>query len=258
MESQSELQSNLETYQAQLKQVEAALMIDEDNDELVKLKGDLEEVINLTLDLLSMSNKKKESKSQQTKRAFQEKELHESDEEENKVLERPEQPSTAGIQQDIFEEPEPSTATGEESLKRTSDDADIDFEAMFNLPKRAAVTDASAAESPQGDDVSTKPKDKNRLSREDQEKRREQRKKKLLKKQQRFKEIEEQREREKSNWQQFVKGPTKGKGKLKGLIKKSIFASPEASTGKVGIGTCGIGGKGMTSYENPTQYIYKK
>eukprot|EP00112_Aurelia_sp_Birch-Aquarium-sp1_P015139 Seg3328.1 transcript_id=Seg3328.1/GoldUCD/mRNA.D3Y31 product="hypothetical protein" pseudo=true protein_id=Seg3328.1/GoldUCD/D3Y31 len=57
MESQSELKSNLETYQAQLKQVEAALMIDEDNDELIKLKGDLEEVINLTCDLLAISTK---------------------------------------------------------------------------------------------------------------------------------------------------------------------------------------------------------
>ena len=50
-------------------------------------------------------------------------------------------------------------------MKRTSDDADIDFEAMFNLPKRAAVADANAAESPQEDDVSTKSKDKNRLTR---------------------------------------------------------------------------------------------
>jgi survival-of-motor-neuron-related-splicing factor 30 len=34
----------------------------------------------------------------------------------------------------------------------------------------------------------------------------------------------------------------------KGVTKKSIFASPEANTGKVGVGTCGVGGKPMTSY----------
>jgi len=132
---------------------------------------------------------------------------------------------------------------------------------MFNLPKRDKPSEtASPYDSPKelSTEKSGKSKDKNKLSREEQEKRREQRRKKLLKKQQRLKEIEEQREREKTNWQQFMKGPSKGKGRLKGVIKKSIFASPEASTGKVGIGTCGIGGKGMTSYENPTQYIYKK
>jgi len=36
----------------------------------------------------------------------------------------------------------------------------------------------------------------------------------------------------------------------KGLLnkKKSIFASPESVQGRVGIGTCGVSGKGMTEY----------
>ena len=36
--------------------------------------------------------------------------------------------------------------------------------------------------------------------------------------------------------------------KLKGVTRKSIFATPEAVNGRVGIGTCGIGGKPMTDY----------
>lgn len=34
----------------------------------------------------------------------------------------------------------------------------------------------------------------------------------------------------------------------KGVVKKSIFASPDNVNGRVGIGTCGIGGKPMTEY----------
>lgn len=53
-------------------------------------------------------------------------------------------------------------------MKRTADDADIDFEAMFGLPKRGAVVEDELNDSPAGDkdDESTKNKDKNsKLSR---------------------------------------------------------------------------------------------
>ena len=36
--------------------------------------------------------------------------------------------------------------------------------------------------------------------------------------------------------------------KLKGVTKKSIFATPDAVNGRVGIGTCGIGGRPMTDF----------
>lgn len=254
-----ELKSNLETYQAQLKQVEAALMIDEDNEELIKLKSDLQEVINLTTDLMSISVKRGKGSKQSsfkenvTSNKSSSKEAAKSDKIYEKPEERvPEKQTNLEIQQ-----------TGPaDSAKRSAvvddDDDDIDFEAMFNLPKRQATSETSN-EPAKEESNTTKPKDKNiKLSREDQEKKREQRKKKLVKKQQRVKEIEEQREREKSSWQDFRKGPTKGKGKLRGLVRKSIFASPDTGIGKVGVGTCGIGGKGMTKYENTTQYIYKK
>ncbi|KXJ29328.1 Survival of motor neuron-related-splicing factor 30 [Exaiptasia diaphana] len=53
----ADLQTNLTQYRAQLDQVEAALTSEPDNEELHKLKKDLEEVINLTLDLLKVNEK---------------------------------------------------------------------------------------------------------------------------------------------------------------------------------------------------------
>ena len=44
----------------------------------------------------------------------------------------------------------------------------------------------------------------------------------------------------------------------KGIIKKSIFASPDSteggSGGRVGVGTCGTGGQPMTKFDKPTQH----
>lgn len=33
-----------------------------------------------------------------------------------------------------------------------------------------------------------------------------------------------------------------------GKAKQSIFASPDSFEGRIGVGTCGIGGRGMTDY----------
>lgn len=46
---------------------------------------------------------------------------------------------------------------------------------------------------------------------------------------------EKVREQVKDKWQQFNKKSSKG--------KKSIFATPEGASGRVGVGTCGIGGR---------------
>ena len=46
---------DLDTYKAQLEQVQAALTTDPDNEDLRKLQKDLEEVINLTLELAAVS-----------------------------------------------------------------------------------------------------------------------------------------------------------------------------------------------------------
>lgn len=81
---------------------------------------------------------------------------------------------------------------------------------------------------------------------------REYKKKKALKKAQRIKELEQEREDQKVKWQQFNNRPySKNK---KGQVKKSIFASPESVTGKVGVGTCGIADKPMTQYQDTSKY----
>jgi len=75
---------------------------------------------------------------------------------------------------------------------------------------------------------------------------REYKKKKAQKKAQRLKQLEEEREVEKNKWQSFnskVFSKTS-----KGKVKKSIFASPDSVSGRVGVGTCGVSGKPMTQF----------
>lgn len=85
----------------------------------------------------------------------------------------------------------------------------------------------------------------------------------MLKKKQRAKEIEEQREKDKQNWLDFFNnskggGSSKSGKSLKGVSKKSIFASPESIQGKVGVGTCGTGGQPMTQFTQPDKLVYKR
>jgi len=75
---------------------------------------------------------------------------------------------------------------------------------------------------------------------------REYKRKKNQKKAQRRKELEEEREGEKNKWLDFnAKVFSKTS---KGKVKKSIFASPEAVGGRVGVGTCGQSGQPMTKF----------
>lgn len=38
------------------------------------------------------------------------------------------------------------------------------------------------------------------------------------------------------------------------MVKKSIFASPDNVNGRVGIGTCGVAGKGMTEFQHAEKH----
>lgn len=79
-------------------------------------------------------------------------------------------------------------------------------------------------------------------------------KKKKLKKQQRMADLEEERETEKNKWLQF-----NTKASKKQLVKtQSIFQSPDTVTGRVGVGTCGISGKEMTTFQTTRGDIHKK
>lgn len=59
---ETDTESNLQEYQIQLEQVELALKSDPSNDELLKLKADLVEVIGLTKELLNEENEARESR----------------------------------------------------------------------------------------------------------------------------------------------------------------------------------------------------
>lgn len=71
-----------------------------------------------------------------------------------------------------------------------------------------------------------------------------------MKKLQRFKELEDERESDKNKWLNF----TTKNSKKPGMKVKSIFASPENVTGRVGIGTCGVAGRGMTEFTVGEKY----
>lgn len=62
--------------------------------------------------------------------------------------------------------------------------------------------------------------------------------------------MEEERELDKNKWINFT---TKNQ-KKPGMKVKSIFASPENVAGRVGIGTCGVSGKGMTDFPIGEKY----
>ncbi|KAK2144384.1 hypothetical protein LSH36_762g00015 [Paralvinella palmiformis] len=83
---------------------------------------------------------------------------------------------------------------------------------------------------------------------------REYKKKKAQKKAQRLKQLEEERESEKNKWLDFnAKIFSKTS---KGKVKKSIFATPDSVSGRVGVGTCGKSGKPMTQF--PQHEKWKK
>ncbi|XP_002733799.1 survival of motor neuron-related-splicing factor 30-like [Saccoglossus kowalevskii] len=231
-----DLTNSLQTHTAQLQQVEAALTNDPENEELLKLKTDLQEVIELTQDLLDAK------------------------------------PSSSTDDSSITPSSNKLWNLGDECQAIYSDDGlyydaviseivdDSRVQVTFNGWGNKEITSAS----------SLKPVDSNKRSSSeagldgDQPKskkelllaQRDYKRKKNQKKAQRLKDLEVQREGDKSKWQQFnSKAFSKAK---KGIVRKSIFATPESNTGRVGVGTCGTGGKPMTQFEQPKHVVVRK
>ncbi|CAH1109976.1 unnamed protein product [Psylliodes chrysocephalus] len=235
------MSDDLQNYQLQLQQVEAALLTDPDNQELQKLKIDLKEVIELTLDL---KNKAEEAANQ------------------------PEYTEPVGVAED--DEITKSLLAVEEFVarNRTKKMWRIGDICMAKWSENGQYAEARIdAINPDGQVNVTFETYKNRgittldelreftgqkrvLSESEKMKKakmhnKEYLKRKKQKKQQRFKELEEEREGEKKKWLAFASKATK---KKTGLKTKSIFASPDSVNGRVGIGTCGISGKPMTEF----------
>lgn len=226
-----ELQKQLNNYKAQLQQVEAALSTDPDNEDLLKLQKDLQEVIELTKDLLTS------------------------------------QPVEGATSTKSSEAVAPTRRwrVGDRCMATWTQDGQVyeaEIEEVDTENGTAAVTFASygnaevlplhvlkpVEEGMSREEEGGKPKSKKELLAEQ----REYKKKKTQKKVLRMKELEQEREDQKSKWQQFNnKAYSKNK---KGQVKRSIFASPESVNGKVGVGTCGIADKPMTQYNDTSKY----
>jgi len=235
---------DLQNYKLQLQQVEAALLTDPENKELQKLKVDLEEVIELTLDL--------KTKAEEAANApeYHEVPIHPSDEDEiTKSLLAVEEFVAKNRKKKLWK-------VGELCMAKWSDNnqyytaridsitpegqVNVTFEAFKN---RGVTTLAELKEFTGEKRVLTEQEKLKRAKMNN----RDYLKKKKAKKLARFKELEEEREVEKNKWLAFASKATKSKkvGVNKG---KSIFASPDSVNGRVGIGTCGISGKPMTEF----------
>ncbi|XP_031562398.1 survival of motor neuron-related-splicing factor 30-like [Actinia tenebrosa] len=246
----ADLQVNLTQYRAQLSQVEAALTTDPENEELLKLKNDLEEVINLTLDLLKV-NEKGPPKELAPSTTW-------------KVGDRCE----AVWSKDGNYYPAVIDLISDDctTCTVTFDYGNTEIVKLNSV--RANNTQAAAGQkrsNPNDDDDDDASSGSNKkISRKEKDQLREQKRKKMAKKQQRLKELGEQREQEKNRWLDFFNNSKGGASSskqpknLKGVSKKSIFASPETLTGRVGVGTCGIGDKPMTNFPKQDKVVYKK
>ncbi|XP_035790973.1 survival of motor neuron-related-splicing factor 30-like [Anopheles albimanus] len=231
---------DLQNYKLQLQQVEAALLTDPENAELLKLKQDLDEVIELTKDLIKAQQEPEQKKSAYIEPATSsyldggvggdKKQIKPA-----KVWKVGDKCSAKWIEDGQYYDAtiESIADTGEVSIV---------FEAYQN---RSTTTLSELRERKTRNEVF--PTNSNKRLRHNQK---EYLKKKKMKKVQRFKELEEERECEKNKWLQFSAKSTKKAG----VKPKSIFASPENVNGRVGIGTCGVSGKPMTEFSHGEKY----
>ncbi|XP_053731318.1 survival of motor neuron-related-splicing factor 30 [Synchiropus splendidus] len=227
-----DLVKQLNSYKAQLQQVEVALSTDQGNEDLLKLQKDLQEVIDLTKDLISSQP----SEGTSTTTAADAAPVKHVWKEGDKCL--------AVWSQDgqIYE-------AEIEEVDRENGTAAVTFTGYGNA-EVIPLQNLKSVEDGKGFDLDGLLKAKSR--KEQVAEQREYKKKKAQKKVQRMKELEQEREVQKSKWQQFNnKAYSKNK---KGQVKRSIFASPESVNGKVGVGTCGIADKPMTQYNDTSKY----
>lgn len=179
-------------YQAQLVAVEAKLAKDPENEELISLKNDL-------IELIELSSTIEDETDQQQQQA-----------------------------------PSQSTSTTNKNSARYSTDSSRTQPSNQNNQYDTDKSATSSGQSPTS--AGGKVGQKRQISEADLlAKKKEKNKKKKAKLREKIKEQLDIAEGEKQSWQSFAN--RKG---LKGLTKKSIFASPYSTTGKVGVGTNGI------------------
>lgn len=223
--------------------MEAALLTDPNNEELLKLQRDLEEVIELSRDLV------KTHLEEQNKSAYVEPTSSNAtlpyDEIETVLLQAEKFISSGKIwkvgdicQAKWTEDGQYYDAT----IEGISDDGEVSV--IFDAYQNRSTTQLSELRERTARNEVFPTNKRHRPNQKEYLKKRKQ------KKQQRFKELEEERELDKNKWLNF----TTKQSKKQGMQIKSIFASPENVEGRVGIGTCGVAGKGMTDYTVGEKY----
>lgn len=240
-----DLQENFKTYKLQLQQVEASLTTDPTNGDLLKLKCDLQEVIDLTQELISGHTSGSAAGT-------------------SGAGDGGAATLTSGTAEPS-DHPQYSWQVGEECLAVYSEDGmyypatieeileDGACTITFSEYGNTDVTQVSLlkpveSDGMRGSDGLGGPDAKKAKSKKDLiAEQREYKRKKSQKKAQRLKQMEEEREGEKNKWLNF-NSKTFSKTS-KGKVKKSIFATPDNINGRVGVGTCGVSGRPMTAYQ---------
>lgn len=239
---------DLQNYKLQLQQVEAALLTDPENKELQKLKIDLEEVIELTLDLKSKAEEAaRQPEYTEPVNNYEEDEITKSLLAVEEFVAKTKAKKIWRVGDICMAKWSDNNQYYEARIDSINPDGQVNvtFEAYKN---RGVTTLAELKEFTGQKRVLTEAEKLKRLKMNNKE----YLKKKKLKKQQRFKELEEERESEKKKWLAFTTKASKNK-KI-GLKTKSIFASPDTVNGRVGIGTCGISGKPMTEFASAEKW----
>ena len=257
MDGGDDLAASLRNYEIQLQQVHSALANPDGNDadqtELLKLKTDLEEVINLTKDLMT-GGPGKSSAGGSNQHAFKagDRVLAPWSEDGMYYEAVLEEVMADGQCNVTFCDPNLGQKTEDGTRRRRIGISEV---CLVNLlkPCDGSSSNYKKPYNKSNANSSNDSKSSKHVSREDLKKKQEKRRQKV-------KELEEEREKEKNKWQSFNSLTKKGstKTKKKGLAsalgkgRVSIFASPDGVDGRVGIGTCGISGKPMTKYTSST------
>jgi len=231
-------EADVNTYRLQLQQVEAALTTDPDNEELLQLKTDLEQVLNLTMEMLN------DAMGGDMEAAFNKPKKKSRWAEPAPIL--PIKPWQVGeVCQALYSgdgtyydaKIEEITTDGEVSVKfKGFKGTFVTSLGLLKLPSSGTTTVHATSSA----------KNKKELLAHQKEQKKEKKKKHL----ENLKALEAEREKEKNKWSAFS---AKAFGK-KGFVKKSIFKTPESCDGRVGVGTCGMSGQEMTKFEAAKKY----
>jgi len=238
--------SQLANYKLQLGQVEAALTADPNNQEMIDLKKDLDEIIEMTNQMITDHKKTAIWRIGMSVQApySDDGKLYEAI-----INQIDENAGTAKVTFAQYGNSETVLISqlnkfdGKRTVKgsRWQDESE-----MARAPLPSTHMDKMAGNIMVGDGIN-----KN-AAREKQRIEIEKRRKKAQKKKERLAAMDAAGERQKKSWQSFANKMVK-KNKT-GVTKSSIFQTPEGNKGMVGVGTCGIGDTDMTA--NPSQARY--